>query len=176
MDIFAEQLIKKKKDLKDILIITSIITLLSLLTLICFFSVAYIPFMATISLFVFLGSIWISIILTRSRNIEFEYSIINGDVTIDKIIAKRSRKFIISFDAKNIKSMGKYDHSKHPKKSYNKVLYTCIDINNDNIWFALFKHQKHGNVLLVFSPNEKTLKAIKPFLKRQVASDAFSGN
>ena len=54
-----------------------------------------------IPLVVIAGSIYGIYWIASSRDLEFEYSVTNGDLTVDKIIHKRKRKRVVSFDVRN---------------------------------------------------------------------------
>lgn len=170
MDIFVEQLIKKKLAPKDYLLICAVILVSIILV---FFAVVVIPQLAILIL---AGIIYGDYYLITSRSLEFEYSVTNGDITIDKIIYRRKRKHVISVDAHTVEEMGKYDAGKHSGKTYAARIFASETDSGENAWFFTARHPKQGNVLVVFNPNEKTLNAIRPFLPRQVARDAFGRN
>jgi hypothetical protein len=167
MDIFIEQLVKKKSDAKDHLISAGVILAGVLLVLLSalFFPPLAIPVLAAVCY----GAYY----LISSRSLEFEYSVTNGDITIDKIIARRRRKRMISIDAHTVEEMGKYSPQKHHAKTYGARIVASETEDGANAWYFCAHHPKMGNVLVVFSPNEKTLDAIRPFLPRQVAKNAF---
>ncbi|HEX3037754.1 MAG TPA: DUF6106 family protein [Oscillospiraceae bacterium] len=169
MDVFVEQIVKKKYDTKDYLIMAGIILGAFVLLFACFF----VRILAGIGFFLAVGVLVGAYYLIVSRNLEFEYSVTNGDVTIDKIINRSKRKRVISFDAHGVEEMGKYDEAKHQGKSYEKRLFTGDSAENTESWYMTFHSNKTGYTLLVFTPNEKVLTAIKPFLPHQVMHDAF---
>lgn len=169
MDVFVEQIVKKKFDGKDYAIFVAII----LGTLVLIFATLIIKILAQFSFFIGIGILAGAYFLILSRNLEFEYSVTNGDVTVDKIINRSKRKRIVSFDAHSVEEMGKYDAQKHQGKSYDSRLFTGDNAANSDSWYMTFHSTKTGHTLFVFTPNEKVLTAIKPFLPKQVARDAF---
>ena len=170
MDIFIEQIVKKKFGTKDYLIFAGILLAGFILILA---SMLFIPSLAIIVLIaVCVGAYY----LISSRNLEYEYSITNGDITIDKIINRRNRKRIVSMDAHDIEAMGKYNPTEHSAKSYTTRLTVSVTDDGKDAWYFAGNHPKKGSVLVVFSPNEKVLTAIKPFLARQVSLNAFGRN
>ncbi|XOQ44740.1 MAG: BPH-5 domain-containing protein [Clostridium sp.] len=170
MDIFVEQLIKKKFGLKDYLFISAVLLVSVVLAIVL---AVLVP---PLAIFIWAGIVYGDYYFITSRNLEFEYSITNGDITIDKIIYRRKRKRVISVDAHTVEEMGKYDSSKHSGKTYTERIFASETDSGENAWFFTARHPQKGNVLVVFSPNEKTLDAIRPFLPRQVAMDAFGRN
>ncbi|QNK40919.1 DUF6106 family protein [Caproicibacter fermentans] len=167
MDIFVEQLIKKKFGIKDYLFIFGIIVLGIILVLL---SVIILP---PIAILVLAGVCYGAYYLITSRSLEFEYSVTNGDITVDKIIYQRKRKRVISVDAHTVEEMGKYDAQKLREKSFASRIVASEREDGSGAWYFCARDSKLGNVLVVFSPDEKTLTAIRPFLPRQVARDAF---
>lgn len=170
MDVFIEQIIKKKFGPKDYLIFAG-----ALLggVLILILSMTFIPYF---SFFVLIGVCVGAYYLVSSRNLEYEYSITNGDITIDKIINRRSRKRTISMDARSVEKMGKYRPEEHQSKTYSSRIFASVTEDGADAWYFTGNQPKMGNVLVVFSPNETVLAAIKPFLPRQVSVDAFGRN
>lgn len=170
MDVFIEQIVKKKFGPKDYMIFAGIVLACVLLILL---SMLFIP---TLSMLVLIGVCVGAYYLISMRNLEFEYSVTNGDITIDKIINRRSRKRVISFDAHAVEKMGKYNPEEHRQKSYASKLFASATEDGSDAWYFVGNHTQKGNVLVVFSPDEKVLKAIKTFLPRQVSIDAFGRN
>ena len=167
MDIFVEQIVKKKFGPKDYLVFAAVVVLGLALV---FLSVLFLlPF----AVLIFAGVCFGAYQIITSRNLEFEYSATNGDITVDKIIYRRRRKRLISLDAKSVEEMGKYDPQKHRGRDYAARIFASERDSGEGAWFFTARHPQMGYVLVVFSPEERVLEAIRPFLTRQVAKDAF---
>ena len=174
MDTFMEQIIVRRKTGKDIAIIAGIILggcVLLAASLIAFMitGIILIPFV------VIIGVCYGGFFLLGMRNLEYEYSFTNGDVTVDKIINRRSRKRMVSFDCKDVEDMGVYDEKAAQQlegRAFDKR-FSCGEIDmGQGCWYMDCHSKKHGHVLLTFSPNEDILGAIKaalPYLVRQQA-------
>lgn len=170
MDTFNEQIIKKQFGLTDYLIFAAAILGGCVLILL---SWAFIPsFSMIILIAVCVGAYY----LITSRNLEFEYSVTNGDISVDKIINRRKRKRLVSMDAHDIEVFEKYNAEAHRQKSYDVKIFASEKDDGQNSWCFAGHHPQKGNVMVVFNPDEKVLSAIKPFLKRQVSIDAFGRN
>lgn len=167
MDIFVEQIIRRKSSPVDILIGLGVTLAGLVLMIACFL---YIP---SFLFFVFAGVCFGIYWVVSSRNLEFEYSVTNGDLTVDKIINRRSRKRVLSLDCKDVETMGKYKASEHASKSYDKKFFVGILANGVDGWYVSARTQKYGHVLLVFDPNDRVLDAMRPFLPRQLAFEVF---
>ena len=174
MDIFTEQIIKRKRSSTDVMI--SIGTGLAVFVLIFVsFSIviAISPFLSAIlAAAAIYGGYWV----ITSRNLEFEYSVTNGDLTVDNIINKRRRKRLLSFDVKDAEEMGKYDPRRMEQRPVDqRIMATETEIGED-AWYILARTPKYGRTMLVFNPNEKVLAGIKAGMSRQMQIDVFGRN
>lgn len=115
-------------------------------------SMLFIPSLAIIVLIaVCVGAYY----LISSRNLEYEYSITNGDITIDKIINRRNRKRIVSMDAHDIEAMGKYNPTEHSAKSYTTRLTVSVTDDGKDAWYFAGNHPKKG-VFWLYSVRTKS--------------------
>lgn len=169
MDIFVEQLITKRKTpMENLLIVLIILVTIA----ICIFSLVWLPqllpILSFLNILIVAGAIYGAYRLICKFNIEYEYSVTNGDITIDKIFSKRNRKKVSSFDAKTCSQMGKYLSSEHEQRAYDKIIDVSKNIKSDDNWYMVF-----SNTVLIFSPDERTLTAIKKFLPPSVEKKTF---
>lgn len=103
MDVFVEQIVKKKMESKEKLTAVGIaVAALALCCVIFFLSGYLMAFTLVLVAAAIFGAYW----LITNLNMEFEYAITNGDITVDKIIARRRRKRVVSIDAKEVEVMG----------------------------------------------------------------------
>lgn len=175
MDVFVEQIVKKKWEMMDIFKVVGIILLTIILTFVCMVILPTVhQIFYSLSIMLAAGVLFGAWYLLTSMSLEFEYAVTNGDISVDKIIAKRRRKRLVTVDAKNVEAIGEYKEADHIARRYDKTLITCESLTGENNWYMNFHHKTYGNTLLVFSPDERTLKAIKPFLPRRLAMQAFS--
>lgn len=165
-DVFVEQLVKKRMEPKDYAIIAAVI----IGALVVVFLSFLVPFL---SVFIIVGACFGAYYLITARSLEFEYSVTNGDITVDKVISRRNRKRVLSVDAHDIEEIGKFrpDLLKS-KTSFKPYFVSEYDDGRNSMYFCAHT-AKYGNVLVVFDPEERTLNAIKPFIPRQVAFVAF---
>ena len=101
-DVFVEQIVKKKFGPKDYAV-TVLAVLVGLIVIALSFLVPAVGVLILV-----LAAVGVYYLIT-ARNLEFEYSVTNGDITIDKIINRRKRKRVINTDAQYIDDIGKYD-------------------------------------------------------------------
>ncbi len=166
MDIYFEQLVKiKRTPLKIALMLLSIIAAAALAVL-CFWLSEYYYMLIFGVVAVGYGE-W-KLLGTFYK--EYEYIITNGTIDIDCIIAKQSRKRIISFEAADILRIGKYNPSHPPVTDAGEKL---ILGNVDNAYFLLVK-KPSKKYLVVVSLEPRMLDAIKNSLPRNIATTLFS--
>ncbi|HIS50728.1 MAG TPA: hypothetical protein IAA80_09520 [Candidatus Gallacutalibacter pullistercoris] len=176
MDIFTEQIVKRKLTGKDWLISLGLVLAASILIYVSIFILLPLTGLPMIPLIVILGSIYGVYWLISSRNLEYEYSVTNGDLTVDKIINKRRRKRMVSFDVRDAEEIGKYDATKLAQRQFDKTLMAAEDETAENTWYIMARTPKYGRMVLVFTPNEKVLDGIKAGLPRQMRIDVFGRN
>ena len=111
-DVFIEEIVKKKKEPLDWLKSIAILVLCLALAVGFLFLGMFFPFCWVLAgLSIYFGYFFIS-----RRSIEFEYSLTNDTFDVDKIIAKRTRKRLISTSCKNFDDFGQYHPEEHTQK------------------------------------------------------------
>ncbi len=182
MDVFFEQIIKKKPNkvqtvLKVIFVIVAIVLIASLLV----YGVVWMgssPIGGIITSFCFLaafgagyGTFW----YLKRMNLEYEYSITNGDFDIDRILGKSKRDRIISTNCSDFEEFGIYDEKAKEKLSHrefdSKVM--AANLKEEGLYYAVVSHKTAGRVLIVIEPNERLVSALKKFIPRTVQNDVF---
>ncbi len=174
-DIFVEYMVKKKMGPKDFLIALGV-TLAGIVLV--FIGLLFTGVMPMIPFLVLCGAIYGAYKVISMRNLEFEYSITNGDITVDKIMNRRSRKRLTSFDAKAIEEMGKYPENAQRLKNrrVDKTIFASEYDDGRDAWYVIAKSRKTGTTLLVFSPDDRCIEAIKPFMDRRLRFEIFGRN
>ncbi len=99
--------------------------------------------------------------------VEYEYAVTNSNLTIDRITAKRKRKMLVNVDIKRFNTFKKVSEGNF-NKTYKKIFKASVSTSGDDVYAAEMHLEKFGgDCLLLFSPDEKTLKAMKPYIKKQ---------
>lgn len=171
MDIFVEQIVKKSVTGKDwaIRILVGAATgILSAALLLVFLLI--IPFPA-FGLLLACGIFYGGFRLITNTDCEYEYIVTNGEIDVDKIIAKRKRVRLITAKASSFETFGEYT-DKTPDTDSGVTVVSALGKNESEIetktYYADFKHPSAGSVRLIFSPEERVIDAIVPFLPRQI--------
>lgn len=186
MDVFFEQIIKKKssplqKILKTAFIVVAVLFIALLVAW------AFVWLTSPIPLYSIIGSVCIGVafgvgFLTRwyvkRLSIEYEYSITNGDFDIDRILGKSKRDRIISTNCQDFEEFGLYDSIAKEKLSHREFDSKVLSANLDEepLYYAVVNHKTAGRVLIVIQPNERIISALKKFIPRMVQNDVFGRN
>ena len=166
MDLYTEQLYRKRKTLPEFLLQTA--TLLG-----CIFgSVLIIMIFNTVSPnFGLMGGTLIVVILAymsfkyqwfQQFDKEYEYLYFNGDMDIDRITAKATRKRLLSFRSADVVRFGVYRESVKTNVPFDKIVDVTSGYETENtICYLVSKNRQFGNVLLIFEPKKEILDDMK---------------
>lgn len=174
MDIFNEQIVKRAKKPKDIMIkILSVLLLFAIPALCCVLAYVITPYMIYVGLFIFLGGIYAVWYIFTTRKVEYEYSVVGEELHIAKVIALRKRKKVVSLPIKDIEKMDKGDKSVDGIR-FTKTFFAAGDIDKDDEnYYAVFNDTAYGRCLLIFAPNEKMLNAMKRHFRKEIMLKLF---
>ena len=165
MDNFAEQLVKKNETGADrtrrvLMVVVGVLFALALAAL----SVLQLsrPFVSLLGFALAIAAGFGTFIIVQNTFVEYEYTFTNGDLDVDKIIAKKKRKEMISANIRQLTAFGKYEDGLEESDDMTVVFAT------DNIasheYYADFTDEKLGSARLVFAPDERMLETIQKFL------------
>lgn len=165
MDTFIEKLVTRKKDAKDIAIITAIVFAAVILVLIA----PMIPYISGISLFVAAAVLFGAYYLIKSRNVEFEYSVTNGDLDIDRIVAQRKRKRIFSASCKEFDMVARISNpgAENEIRNVKKRVEAVSALNSPNVYYITLMYKGERTVVF-FEPDDRMLESFKTFIPRKV--------
>ncbi|MGN1113216.1 MAG: DUF6106 family protein [Acutalibacteraceae bacterium] len=175
MENMIEQVVKKKKDKRDLLYRVLTISIVILLPVTCFFLAPLINFyFLMIGFFLLLGGIYVAWYVFSNLRVEYEYTFVSGSMTIAKIMSKCKRKNIISFETSKIEELIEYDNRDFDTRLYSHIFSACgADSPEYKTYAAVITTEKYGRSVLLFTPNEKLLLAMKPYLSRQIVLNLF---
>jgi hypothetical protein len=116
-----------------------------------------------ISLNPYLGAVLIVLvacitkILWTGTNYEFEYNILQGELTMDVIIGAKKRKTLTSFLIREALAIYPYD-GKAPEGA--RVINACISPEDHRTWCAVYNDADGKKTALLFSAYNKALDTI----------------
>ncbi|MFA7636935.1 MAG: DUF6106 family protein [Monoglobales bacterium] len=160
MDMFTECLLKRKKHFKEYaiavpLILLGIIGTLFFLAFIWRSPLSGVGFAAVILMW------WGIRVLISNQNKEFEYTVTNGDVDIDLIIAQKKRRRIISFNAKNIDKMAPVDQLSGAETFSKEIDASAHDGRFDVYYISATIRGEKTKILV--NPSRKMLDILKNY-------------
>lgn len=165
MDTFVEQIVAKKKDGKEIAIIVGVVLAFVVVV------VATFLFLGMLAPILWMAAGYGAWWLITNQNIEFEYSVTNGDMDIDQIIARRKRKRIVSVGGQKIESAGKYVAEKWVGRHVDRFVMAAPSLKEDGLYYFTYHSKKRGQTLVVFQPDERVKEAFYKALPRLVQMD-----
>ncbi|MFT9076301.1 DUF6106 family protein [Ethanoligenens sp.] len=163
MDTHVEYLVKRHVDsstlaLKILIVLASAVLGVGLL----FISLT-IPVLSSLGILALVLCIWGGWMLLRRFQLEYEYILTNFDLDVDKIVAQRKRKRMMSIDLHRIDQFARFDenHRQHVESAgIQKRLDASTHVNGET-WYLIFNHKELGKTLLLFSPDERIQQAVK---------------
>lgn len=177
-DVFIERMVKKKFESTDMLVTAGIFLAVLVVALIGFvvgFMIVPIPML---SLLVAGGAGFGGYKLISMRLLEYEYSLTNGYVAVDKIMNRSSRKRMTSFECSTAEDIGKYaqNEARLKNQSFDARIFATEYSDHRDAWYMIVRSGKTGKTLFVFNPDEELLEGIKKFIPRQLKFEKFGRN
>lgn len=167
MDTYLEFIIRKKYTFGKIVLLIFLYTLASVLSVGVFLVAITSPVVMQLSGFLiallFFG-VWFA---HKKLSVEYEYILTNDELDVDRIVAKRSRKRLVTVSVKNFDEFGQVEDNSifKRKREFKVVLDASIGKDSINRCYATF-YNKHGDrMLLIFNPTSKMTDAFKIYNK-----------
>ena len=160
MDVFLEQIVQKGSSTADTFKKVGIsLAALLLSAAIFLFGSAFVG--VTLPLLAAFGLFYGAYYLISGMSCEYEYIITNGELDVDKIIAQRKRKRMLTISISAFEDFGKIDDA--PDVDKEATVVSAIEPDTSTCCYADFTHPSHGKVRLLFSPNQRMIEGMTPF-------------
>ena len=146
MEIFNEQLVKRVKKPKQLIIKILSVALLITIPALCI-ALAYplqLAYLIYVAFFIFLIGIYIVWYVFSIQRVEYEYSVSGGIIEVSKIIALRKRKTMCKLQISDIEILDK-DEKVIDTMRFAKRIEACADINDENNYYAVFNRPDDSN-------------------------------
>ena len=111
------------------------------------------------------------IISMRATKLEYEYQIVQGELTMDVIIGASKRKSLTSFLIREAESIAPYT-GKTPDGA--KVIDACISPSDPATWCAVYKDADGNKTALLFSIQEKALELFKYYNRQATSTESIN--
>lgn len=180
-DIYLEYLVKRKKTGIQKAIIAAVIAggvVVSLAMFAVIYASAFALAGTQLGSFAFsiglvlMALLWYGVYLLISmQNVEYEYILTNSEMDMDKVMSKKGRKHLVSFDFKEISVCANIKDSGHNHDYKNVPADKTYDIvgdkNGGNIYFVDFS-QDGQRIRVLFQPTYKMISSAKRFNPRNI--------
>ena len=171
MDNFAEQLVKKNETGSDktrrvMMAVVGILFTVSLAVL----SVLQLgrPSIALLGFILAAAAGYGTYYFVQNTYVEYEYAFTNGELDVDKIIAKKKRREMVSTNVRQFTAFGKYTDDL--EESDDMTIIFATDNIASHEYYADFNDESVGSARLVFAPDDRMLENITKFLPAKLRS------
>ncbi len=128
-----------------------------------------------VALFLFAGGIYLTIRLGAAFHKEYEYILTAGELDIDCIVSKRKRSRLLTLKVNGAEKGGKYQPEKLERERFDARIFACTSKQDPENRYLVVQNAKKGRVLLVFTPDEKMLSALRVYLPRHFSDEFLKG-
>jgi len=102
------------------------------------------------------------VLLCRYYDAEFEYELVDGDLSVDRIMAKASRRHCGTYDVSRKDIMAPVDSEKVAYRKHQKLKTYDYSSNNGNEnCYVLYLPCNNEQVRLIIEPDERMLEALR---------------
>lgn len=166
MDTFVEQIIKRKKQPKDVLIIVGILLAAVIVAAVVVLLCLTVPFLTLFIPILLFGIGYLTWWLLTNQNVEYEYSITNGDIDIDRIVARRKRKRVVSVSGQKIEAVGVYNPAEWANRAVDRRVSAAPCDTDEGVRYFTYHSKKRGHTLVIFAPDDRVSAAFEGILPR----------
>ncbi len=153
-DAYAEWLVKRKDPVyaipvKILMIVLCLISVMSALQTVL--GVIFMTIVGVATYFVFIN-----------LSVEFEYLVVEGDISVDRILARSRRKKVINCKKEEIQIVAPSDS--YMLKDYEKngmKVKDCSSGRHDAKTYSMICQQGADCVKVIFEPNDKILRSLR---------------
>lgn len=164
-DTFVEELVVKRGGIRNVFLGLLMAVAALVIIAACFlFLPALLPAVMAITVFgVYLG--------IKFLGVEYEYSFTNGELDIDKILAKRKRKRVLETDYQKIQVMAPYT-AEYESETKNYQVSAVVDVSSSKNaagrWFFICVDNDGKYTFVVFQPSKRMREAIRKYCRSKI--------
>ena len=162
-DVFIERMVIRKPSLRSRLI--QLIPWLAVPILV--FVALYFLLDLSIALMVLLGGSFGAWQIFIRQYVEFEYILTNGELDVDRIAARRTRRRLLTVDSRHMEILAPcipaYNREMNGT-NIEKRVDASSSPQSDNRYFAIFRGKDSKRTILFFEPDQKMLNAFRAFV------------
>ena len=164
MDIFFEEMVKKEKSKNETLL--SVLIVFAAVLIIGFLFFVVLPLaklFSSIIVLLMVGVGYGAYILISFRNQEFEYTLVNSALDVDKILNKKIRRRVASVNLYELEAFGTLKNPEYEGYKNNSMVKK-IDASTsaeDEATIYFVYNAKSVKTLLLFTPSERIVNIVK---------------
>ncbi|MBR2634435.1 MAG: hypothetical protein IKD31_02520 [Clostridia bacterium] len=107
--------------------------------------------------------------LWRFVSVEFEYTVMQGEISFEAIYGRRQRKKVYSTPLSRVEKFARVENGRVPEADRAraaKEVFCASAMKNPNTWYALVKEENGETTLLLLELTEKAEKTLRFFNNR----------
>lgn len=152
----VEKLVKKKAGYKDYI---PPFLVIAAMTVFMLFGIPLIPGLILVKFLVLIGLAYLSVFLYRRSNLEYDYCFYQGELDVDKVFNKSSRKTYDSFKIGSAEIAAPYLSERlEPYRDLKKIDVSSSDASDPG--YGIVLNHKGSRIMLVIQTDEKLSEAI----------------
>lgn len=157
-DVFVEKLVTRKLGGKELAVKLGAVMLVLAVAVVTF----AIPLLRMVAPLLIVGAGWLGWIIWSRSSVEYEYSLSNGELTVDGIYGQQKRKNIITINVRErmeLMAPVNGDYSSELNRQC-KVVDIASSPNASGRWFMIVNGET-GPVRVYFEPDERLITAMR---------------
>ncbi|WP_302802545.1 DUF6106 family protein [Eubacterium ventriosum] len=153
-EIFVERIVKRKIDIKGMLlrVLAVVLTVLSLCTIL---------FLGMLGLTLTILFAYLTYLVWAYTSVEYEYSFLNTELTIEKIMGQRKRKHVDEFDIKQAEIIAPAVSDEIKSRAGNIVTLDYSTGYGSSDLYSMITNTDKGAVQVLFNADEKFIEAMR---------------
>ena len=169
MDFFNEWIVKRKKTAQDYMsvIITVMVAIMALYGVVIQFLMGKVIYFIPVEIAVV---IYVAYKIIISMNVEYEYSVTNGDLDIDRIVSKKRRKKLVSIKLRDAEYFAPFE-DEHIRvaedTSIKRVIDASSSIDAPRLYFIIYYNNSEKTCLL-FEPTDEMIENFSHYRPRSL--------
>lgn len=153
-EVFVEQIIKRKTGVSN-----SILRLLAVI--VAMFSTLLIPWFGMIGVTITILVVYGVYMVFSYTSVEYEYSFLNGDLTVDRILGQRKRKTVAEFNINQAEIIAPANSDEIISRKRNmRTIDFSSGIKSDKVC-AMIINGEQGQAHILFEPDEIVIEAMR---------------
>lgn len=168
LDVVCETIIQKKIEKSDKIKAAAIIVGALIIAALLVVVILNSPGAAALAVFGIIGVAFAAYSLIIGLSVEYEYCFVNGELTIDKITNKSSRKQMVVLNVKDVEKMGRIGSGNFNPHSAGRVLNFSYSDEPEEGFFMQYRDGEKGLTTIIISPEEEFMMNMKPHFNQLV--------